>query len=84
MESLSLATHAARWAWAVTRITGEAVESLGLGGCEPVPEVQGMTGTWWRGEDSLIAVYRGEAAGLDAVIQGRVSRRSRRGPRSSP
>jgi hypothetical protein len=22
--------------------------------------------TWWRGKDSLVALYRGEAVGLDA------------------
>lgn len=66
VESLALAAHARRWAEAVTRIKGKAVESLDLGGFEPVPEVQGVTDTWWRGKDSLIAVYRGEAVGLDA------------------
>ncbi|MER6346508.1 hypothetical protein ACWC10_16405 [Streptomyces sp. NPDC001595] len=66
VESLALAAHAGRWARAVTRIRGEDVESLDLGDYEPVPEVQGLTDTWWRGEDSLIAVYRGEAVGLDA------------------
>ncbi|WP_328940776.1 hypothetical protein OG259_03220 [Streptomyces sp. NBC_00250] len=66
VESLALASHAGRWARTVTRIRGEAVESLDLGGYEPVPEVRGLTDTWWRGEDSLIAVYRGEAVGLDA------------------
>ncbi|MFD6969136.1 hypothetical protein [Streptomyces sp. NPDC059979] len=66
VESLALATHARRWAKSITRITGEAVASLGLDGYEQVPEVQGMTDTWWRGTDSLIALYRGEAVGLDA------------------
>jgi hypothetical protein len=66
VESLALAAHARRWAMTVTRIKGEAVESLDLGGYEAVPEVQGLTDTWWRGEDSLIALYRGEAVGLDA------------------
>ncbi|MEU3922005.1 hypothetical protein [Streptomyces sp. NPDC029004] len=66
MESLALAAHAGRWAKTVTKIRGKAVESLDLGGYEPVPEVQGLTDTWWRGEDSLIALYRGEAVGLDA------------------
>ncbi|MFG2711950.1 hypothetical protein ACGFX2_15500 [Streptomyces goshikiensis] len=47
------------------KITGRAVESLDLGGYEWVPEVQGLTDTWWRGKDSLIAFYRGEAIGLD-------------------
>ncbi|MEU1077250.1 MULTISPECIES: hypothetical protein [unclassified Streptomyces] len=66
VESLALAAHARRWANTVTRIRGSAVEELDLGGFEPVPDVQGLTDTWWRGEDSLIAVYRGEAVGLDA------------------
>ncbi|MER5935152.1 hypothetical protein [Streptomyces sp. NPDC002054] len=66
VESLALAAHAGRWAKTITKITGKAVESLDLGGYEPVPEVQGVTDTWWRGSDSLIALYRGEAVGLDA------------------
>ncbi|MFG2340948.1 hypothetical protein [Streptomyces yangpuensis] len=66
VESLALAAHARRWARTVTRIKGRAVESMDLGGFEQVPEVQGVTDTWWRGNDSLIAVYRGEAVGLDA------------------
>ncbi|MCP3754307.1 hypothetical protein [Streptomyces sp. TBY4] len=66
VESLALAAHARRWARTVTRITGEAVDSLDLDGYEQVPEVQGITDTWWRGTDSLIALYRGEAVCLDA------------------
>ncbi|MFF4330703.1 hypothetical protein ACFYZT_29870 [Streptomyces sp. NPDC001591] len=66
VESLALAAHARRWAESITRITGEGVDSLDLDGYEPVPEVQGLTDTWWRGKDSLIALYRGEAVGLDA------------------
>ncbi|MEU2879357.1 hypothetical protein [Streptomyces sp. NPDC007070] len=66
VESLALADHAGRWAETVTRVVGEAVESLDLDGYEPVPEVQGLTDTWWRGENSLVAVYRGEAVGLGA------------------
>ncbi|WP_093501350.1 hypothetical protein [Streptomyces sp. Ag109_O5-10] len=66
VESLALAAHAGRWARTVTRIKGKAVESLDLVGFEPVPEVQGVTDTWWRGKDSLIALYRGEAVGMDA------------------
>lgn len=66
VESLALAAHAGRWAKTVTRIKGKAVESLDLVGFEPVPEVQGVTDTWWRGKESLIALYRGEAVGLDA------------------
>ncbi|MER7967750.1 hypothetical protein ABTX35_01825 [Streptomyces sp. NPDC096080] len=66
VESLALAAHAGRWARTITKITGKAVDSLDLDGYEPVPEVQGLTDSWWRGEDSLIALYRGEAVGLDA------------------
>ena len=66
VESLALADHARRWATTVTRIKGQAVEALDLGGFEPVPEVRGVTDNWWRGEDCLIAVYRGEAVGLEA------------------
>ncbi|MFJ9469044.1 hypothetical protein [Streptomyces caniferus] len=46
MESLALAAHDRRWAKTVTRIKGKAVESLALGGYEPVPEAQGVTDTW--------------------------------------
>ncbi|MFD7651411.1 hypothetical protein ACFV5M_27700 [Streptomyces albidoflavus] len=42
------------------------MESLALGDYEPVPEVKGVTDSWRRGENSLIALYRGEAADLDA------------------
>lgn len=63
VESLALAAHARRWATTVTR---EAVDALDLREFEPVPEVQGLTDSWWRGKNSLIAVCRGEAVGLDA------------------
>ncbi|MFB8273542.1 hypothetical protein ACFC96_44170 [Streptomyces sp. NPDC055955] len=66
VESLALADHARHWAKTVTRIKGKAVESLDLSGYAPVPEVEGVMDTWWRGRNSLIALYRGEAVGLDA------------------
>ncbi|MET7477453.1 hypothetical protein ABZT17_24220 [Streptomyces sp. NPDC005648] len=66
VESLALAHHARRRAKTITRITRRAVETLDLEGYEPVPEVQGLKDTWWRGRDSLIALYRGEAVGMDA------------------
>ncbi|MCX4967184.1 hypothetical protein OHA98_20860 [Streptomyces sp. NBC_00654] len=65
VESLALAAHAGRWARTGTRIKGKTVASLDLVGFEPVPEVQGVTVTWWRGKDSLIALYRGEAVSMD-------------------
>ncbi|MFD8642289.1 hypothetical protein ACFV14_18530 [Streptomyces zaomyceticus] len=66
VEALALADHAGYWARTITKIKGAAVEELDLDGFEPVPEVQGLADTWWRGEDSLIAVYRGTASGFDA------------------
>lgn len=66
VESLALADHAGRCAKTVTKITGKAVQSLELRGYEPVLEVKAVTDTWWRGKDSLIALYRGEAVGLEA------------------
>ncbi|WP_030524955.1 hypothetical protein [Nocardia rhamnosiphila] len=66
VEALALAYHAAYWAQTITKIKGDAVEQVDLDGFEPVPETQGLTDTWWRGKDSLIAIYRGEAVGLAA------------------
>ena len=66
VESLALAHHAARWAKSITKIVGDAVDDLELEGCEPVPEIQGIMDNWWRGTDSLMAVYRGEADCLTA------------------
>ncbi|MYT73468.1 MULTISPECIES: hypothetical protein [unclassified Streptomyces] len=66
VEALALADHASHWAKTITKIQGDAVEELDLDGFEPVPEVEGLADTWWRGKDSLIAVYRGEASGFDA------------------
>lgn len=66
VESLALADHAGYWAKSITKIRGSAVDALNLDGYEPVPEVQGLTDTWWRGKDSLIAIYRGAAVGLGA------------------
>lgn len=61
VESVALARHAAFWARQVTKLTGDEVDALDLAGFEEVPEVRGVTDTWWRGGDSLVAVYRGEA-----------------------
>ncbi|MFE2275447.1 hypothetical protein ACFXB4_40290 [Streptomyces lavendulae] len=47
-------------------MTRDAVDDLDLSGFEPVPEVAGLADTWWRGPDSLIAVYRGEAEVMHA------------------
>lgn len=66
MEALALADHAGYWVKTITKIKGRAVDELNLDGFEPVPEVQGLADTWWRGKDSLIAIYRGEASGFDA------------------
>ncbi|MEU8777174.1 hypothetical protein [Streptomyces sp. NPDC048606] len=66
IEALALAHHARRWARATTTLTGEEVDTLDLDGFEPVPEVAGLTDTWWRRADSLVALYLGEAAAVNA------------------
>lgn len=65
IESVALAYHAAVWARQVTRVSGSAVDELDLSALERVPLVAGMADTWWRGPDSLVAVYRGEADCFD-------------------
>ncbi|MFD5919294.1 hypothetical protein ACFVYP_17455 [Kitasatospora sp. NPDC058201] len=66
VEALALAHHAGYWARTVTKVKGDAVDQVDLDGFEPVSEVQGLADTWWRGKDSLIAIYRGEAVGFAA------------------
>ncbi|MFF9979492.1 hypothetical protein [Streptomyces erythrochromogenes] len=61
VESIALAYHAFRWATAINVASGEAVEELQLEGYQPVIEVDGMSDSWLRGKDSLVAVYRGVA-----------------------
>ncbi|MFJ9810671.1 hypothetical protein ACIRTB_20830 [Streptomyces sp. NPDC101158] len=66
VEALALADHARNWARTTTTLKGAAVDELVLEGFEAVPEVAGLADTWWRGTDSLVAVYRGEADVMDA------------------
>ncbi|WP_328978010.1 hypothetical protein [Streptomyces canus] len=66
VESVALAHHASMWAQQVTRVTGDRVDEIALDGFEPVAEVKGMTDNWWRGNDSLVALYAGEAESLSA------------------
>ncbi|MFJ9576121.1 hypothetical protein ACIRQF_06955 [Streptomyces sp. NPDC101191] len=66
VEALALADHARNWARATPTLKGAAVDELVLEGFEAVPEVAGLADTWWRGTDSLVAVYRGEADVMDA------------------
>lgn len=61
IESIALARHAALWADTIKVVRGIAVDDLNLEALEKVAEVQGLRDTWWRGADSLVAVYRGEA-----------------------
>jgi len=61
IESLAL-TYAVRdVATRTTKVIGDAVDTLDLTSLEAVPEVCGVTDTWWLGPDSAIAIYRGEA-----------------------
>lgn len=61
IESLALAYHAADYAQQISTIRGDAIDELPLSDFEPVTEVCGLADTWWRGPDSLIAVYTGGA-----------------------
>jgi hypothetical protein len=54
------------WAKQIIKVTGEAVDALGLDRFEPVAEVRGLADIWWRSADSLVAVYSGESMCLDA------------------
>ncbi|MEU6056495.1 hypothetical protein ABZ829_39485 [Streptomyces xanthochromogenes] len=64
VESLALAHHASRWAKQVTKLVGDDVDGIELDGYEPVREVMGLADTWWRGSDSLVALFTGEAESL--------------------
>jgi hypothetical protein len=66
VESVALAHHASMWAQHITKVTGEGVEGIALDGFEQVEEVNGMADTWWRGNDSLVALYTGEAECMSA------------------
>jgi hypothetical protein len=68
VESLALAHHAANWAKQITKVTGETMDRLELHNFEPVTEVRGLADTWWRGTDSLVAIYSGESNCLGAPV----------------
>jgi len=61
VESLALAHLASYWAPQITKVRGSAVDRLDLSGLQPFPEVAGAADTWWKGADTVIAMYRGEA-----------------------
>lgn len=61
VESVALAHHAAMWAKEVTKVAGDDVDALDLDHHEQVPEIAGLADSWWRGTDSLVAIYKGEA-----------------------
>ena len=64
VESLALTHHASMWAKQIVKVTGDDVDGIMLDGFEPVREVMGLADAWWRGADSLVAVYTGEAKAL--------------------
>ncbi|WP_069162569.1 hypothetical protein [Nocardia altamirensis] len=61
IESLALADHAACNAKQINTIRGDEIDELPVSAFEPVTEIRGLADTWWRGPDSLIAIYTGEA-----------------------
>ncbi len=66
VESLALAHHAVSSAHRITRLTGDDVAVVDLDEYELVPEVEGLADSWWRDDDTLIAVYAGEAEAFAA------------------
>lgn len=66
IESVALAHHASCYAQQISTIRGDAIDGLPLSTFEPVTEIRGLADTWWRGPDSLIAIYTGEAECFDA------------------
>ncbi len=73
VESLALADHAATWAKQITKVAGDELDDIALDDYEPVLEVMGLADTWWRGTDSLVAIYTGEAECL-SFPAGRTAR----------
>jgi hypothetical protein len=73
VESLALAHHASVWAEKIVTVSGDDVDGIVLDGYEPVHEVKGVADTWWRGADSLVAIYSGEAEAL-SFPRGRTAR----------
>lgn len=61
VESLALTDHASRCAKQIVKVTGDDVNGIVLDGYKQVRGVMGIADTWWRGADSLVAVYAGEA-----------------------
>ncbi|MFB7280645.1 hypothetical protein ACFCZV_26415 [Streptomyces hydrogenans] len=72
MESLALTRQASGCAQQIVKVTGDDVDRIVLDGYKPVREVVGLSGTWWRGADSLVAVYAGEAEAL-SLPKGRTA-----------
>ncbi|MGW0732397.1 hypothetical protein [Streptomyces sp. NPDC002851] len=61
VEAQALTHYATCYAKRITQVQGDEVDALDLDRFEPLPQVRGIADTWWRGTDSLIAVYRGDA-----------------------
>ncbi|MFJ6934794.1 hypothetical protein [Streptomyces sp. NPDC101132] len=72
VESVALPYDASPSAKQVTRLVGDEVDGVDLSGHEPPREVRGLADTWWRGPDSLVALYTGEATAM-ASSRGRVA-----------
>lgn len=60
-EALSLTHHASSHAARIRVLYGHEAAGVDLDGFEEVRAVRGVADRWWRGPDSLVAVYRGES-----------------------
>ena len=58
-EAAALAHHAALFAKTITRSRGAEVDALDLTGFDQVPDVRGLSDSWWKGPNSYIAIFRG-------------------------
>lgn len=61
VESVALAHQARLRASSTVTIRGEAVSDIDLTAMEAIADVAGLADTWWHGEDTVIAIYHGEA-----------------------
>jgi hypothetical protein len=66
VEAVALAHHATATAHRVTRLTGDEVDGVDLDEFDLVPEVEGLADSWWLDDDTLVAVYTGEAEAFAA------------------
>lgn len=61
IESVALAYEVQLRAPRLAVVPGRAVDDIELSAMKPFTEVAGVSDSWWRGEDTVAAIYCGEA-----------------------